>query len=483
MLSPNFSPRRSSSSGAIILVCVIVAAAGLLRLKAAEGDLWLDEIWSLDNLAVAMTRLSLIDRLPLLFHDNTHPLNTLYLAMVGPQAGAFAYRALAIGAGTAAVAMAAAMGWRRSRRDGLIAAGLIASSYPMIHFSSEARGYALLLLAALASFHLMEAYLRAPSRRRLAAFILVSLLGLASHLTFLMVEAALAAWAAMMLYRRFGSIISTLARLILLFGVQFLVLEAFAAVAWNNMVIGGSPAASAAASATVMVQLGFGVDALAGGSNWLALAVVSVATTMIWRLYREGDTSWIFYLLMILGFPLALIAIDIPVMVLPRYFLVNALFVLVISARGLGLLIDRGPWGRVAAGLALILFLFANSQLLDKFFTAGRGHFAEALRSIAAATDGPVRVAGYHEFSIGTLLKYYARAEGLENAVGFVPAGEDALNPAEWFIDGHFTGGKQAKPVIFRRKGGSGATAYKLVAVYPHWGMSGDTWAVYRRGG
>ena len=90
MRSPNFSPRRSSSSGAIILVCVIVAAAGLLRLKAAQGDLWLDEIWSLDNLAVAMTRPSLVDRLPLLFHDNTHPLNTLYLAMVGPQAGAFA---------------------------------------------------------------------------------------------------------------------------------------------------------------------------------------------------------------------------------------------------------------------------------------------------------------------------------------------------------------------------------------------------------
>ncbi len=464
-----------------ILFCVIVAAA-LLRLKAAGGELWIDEVWSLDNLAVAMARPSLIDRLPLLFHDNTHPLNTLYLAMLGREAGALPYRALAIAAGIATVALAAAIGWRQDRRQGLIAAALIAFSYPMIHFSSEARGYALMLLAALASFHLMGVYLRTPCRRRLAAFIVVSLLGLASHLTFFMVEAALAAWAAMVLYRRFGSVVPALARLVLLFGIQLIVFTAFAAVAWNNMVIGGSPAASAAASAAVMAQLSFGIDALSNGSNWPVLALVAMVMAMIWQLYREGDASWIFYLLMILGFPLALIAIDLSIPVWPRYFLVNALFALIIAARGLDMLSAHRPWGRTLAGLALILFLFANAQILGKFFGPERGHYAEALHKIAAATDGPARVAGYHQFSIGTLLKYHARAEGLENALIFVPAGEDALDPAPWFIDGHFTGGKQAQPVIFRPTGGSGTTAYKLIAVYPHWGLSGDTWAVYRHG-
>ena len=48
------------------------------------------------------------------------------------------------------VAVAAAIGWRRSPREGLICAAMVCVSYPMVHYAGEARGYAPMLLAALA---------------------------------------------------------------------------------------------------------------------------------------------------------------------------------------------------------------------------------------------------------------------------------------------------------------------------------------------
>ena len=177
--APVDQPAGLSTSSRVLLLDVLLAAAAALRLVAADGDLWLDEIWSLDNLALAMTRPTLADRLPLLFHDNTHPVNTLYLALVGPGAGALAYRALSVFAGVAAVATAAAIGWRRTPLEGLISAALVAISYPMVHYSSEARGYGVMLFAALAAVWLMEAYLERPGRLKAGAFAAVSLIGMA----------------------------------------------------------------------------------------------------------------------------------------------------------------------------------------------------------------------------------------------------------------------------------------------------------------
>ena len=248
-------------SGALLILGLLLAAAAAIRLAAADGDLWLDEIWSLDNLALALTRPALADRLALLFHDNTHPVNTLYLALVGPGAGALASRALSVSAGVCTVFVAAAIGWRRTPREGLISAALVALSYPMVHYSSEARGYGVMLLAALATAWLMEAYLERPGRVKAVAFAAVSLIGLASHLTFLAVLGALGTWAAMGLYKRHGATVTTVARLVALFGAPLIAFEVFAIVAWDNWVIGGAPPADGADSAAILTLLTFGIDA------------------------------------------------------------------------------------------------------------------------------------------------------------------------------------------------------------------------------
>ena len=78
-----------------------MVSAGL-RLLAARGDLWLDELWSL-SFARQMT--SPLDVWTAIHHDNNHPLNTLYLFvvvhLVGAHASPMLFRLLSLVSGAA----------------------------------------------------------------------------------------------------------------------------------------------------------------------------------------------------------------------------------------------------------------------------------------------------------------------------------------------------------------------------------------------
>ncbi len=469
---------------ALALLGVIVVIAAVLRVLAAGGGLWLDEIWSLNNIALARTLPDAADWGALFFHDNTHALNTLYLAMIGPDASALAYRGLAIVSGTASVAVAAAIGWRRSSLEGLTAAAMVAASYPLVHYSGEARGYAPMMLAAVASFALLETVLKAPSpadsKARAGAFVAVTLLGMASHLTFLFVLAGLGLWAAAVLFQRRQPMVRTLAQLSLLFGLQAIAVTLYGAVAWNNFVIGGGAFVPALDAVGELAELTFGIDPAARGSAAVAVALGLGVT--VWWLRRGGETVWVFFAVVVLAIPLGFVFADPATGMAPRYFIALAPFALIAAAHGISALLIGNRWTRAVAGGLLAVFFIGNGLLLGNFFETGRGQYAAAVTFIAAQNESatPARTAGYHPFSVKTVLGYHARRQGLAGAVRYVDPADDARAPAEWFIDGNF---KDRAPAveISRPSGKGGLTAYTLKAVFPHWGLSGDTWAVYRR--
>lgn len=125
----------------------ICAGALALRVAGAQGDLWLDEIWSLAHVDGG----SPIDVFTSIHHDNNHHLNSLWLVLVGSHQPPMLYRVPAVAAGTATVLLLASM-----RPGGRVAAVLAASSSFLVHYDSEARGYALAALFCVAG--------RAPSR-------------------------------------------------------------------------------------------------------------------------------------------------------------------------------------------------------------------------------------------------------------------------------------------------------------------------------
>lgn len=136
----------------VLVVAVTVVLAAVVRLACAQGDLWLDEVWTLALLTTLESPLQIVTRLT---HDNNHILNSVFAWWLGGLEEDWRLRLPAVIAGTAGVAVAASFSGlddgpevRDPSCPGVraaLAALLQAASYLMIHYQSEARGYALAL--------------------------------------------------------------------------------------------------------------------------------------------------------------------------------------------------------------------------------------------------------------------------------------------------------------------------------------------------
>src|SRR3954471_23230922 len=62
---------------------IIVVFAGALRLLAIFDDFWFDEIWSWEIVRQLKSPLDVLT-LPQAQSDNNHPLNTLFMYLIGP---------------------------------------------------------------------------------------------------------------------------------------------------------------------------------------------------------------------------------------------------------------------------------------------------------------------------------------------------------------------------------------------------------------
>ena len=169
------------------------ALAGLvLRIAAARGGLWTDEAWSVIYAARARDAAGVFLRIN---HDNNHHLYSLWLQAIGTHASPMLMRLPAIVAGTLSVPLAALVVARRSAWAGIAAAILFAVSPTMVNFGSEARGYALMILAALGFLWLAAEAIEGRERPGTSWWLaLVAALGMLSHMTMAAPVGLIALW-------------------------------------------------------------------------------------------------------------------------------------------------------------------------------------------------------------------------------------------------------------------------------------------------
>jgi hypothetical protein len=182
-----------------IAVAALTAIGLALRIAAAQGALWLDEAWSAVAAHDVGTPMGVFLKVN---HDNNHHLNTLWLQLVGFDASPLLQRGLSIAAGTLAIPIAAAIAARQGKGAAIAAALLFAVSPLLVTYGAEARGYAPMVLAMLATVLLVARWLDDPRARIPAIPIgLAVLLGMLSQLTMVFGLAALAGWAGWVLQR------------------------------------------------------------------------------------------------------------------------------------------------------------------------------------------------------------------------------------------------------------------------------------------
>lgn len=453
----------------------IAVFALAIRLPACFSDLWIDEIWTL---FVSNELNSPTEIFTKFLHSNNHHLNTFFLYLLGNQEHWAVYRIHSLVAGVGAVILAWFIAYRAGKLEAVIASLLTAGSYLMIHFSSEARGYALVIFFALATFIAVQRF--AESKRWLWAICIwfYVILGFLSHLMYLHVFLASGIWLFVYLYKKQGSVLDVTFRLAQCFCIPIIFLGYFYLFFIKKMVIGGGPIDR-------MIDVLIKTFSYAGGGPssgpvaiLVSMAILSMFAWAIICLWQKGNSEWLFYLIVIFLSPaVALVAKQQDVLFV-RYFLINIAFGFIATSFVLADLYRRGYMARVCVSTLIILFLVGNGINIAGLFKYGRGGYLEGLRYITDHTQGKVvTVSSDHDFRNSMLIKFYKRYLPTDKKYTYIPQRQLPVKKPMWVIFHRIGDPGDISQIIGKRMG----NPYKLVKTIPYSDLSGWHWFLYQR--
>jgi hypothetical protein len=461
--------------GLVFIVILVIATAA--RVPGLFSEFWLDEIWTL---RIADGLHSPLDILTSVQDSNNHHLNTLFFYLLGHQEHWFVYRLHSLVAGVGIVAFAWLIAARFGALEKLLAAGLTAVSYLAIHFSSEARGYAMAVFFAFAT---LWAALRFADRRDVGSAALIwmsACLGWLSHLSYVDAFAALVVWLPIRLWKACDSRREALWRSVLALGVPVTFAGAFYLFDIRRMTIQGAPDYRLSEVLTKAASYTGGGPGRGALTVAVALLAVLILAAGIGAIARRRDDSWIFYALVIFFVPATVLAVLRPEVLFVRYFLVSIGFGLVAAALFLADLLRSGAAGRAAAAMLIAGFVIGNALNTARFYRYGRGGYLEALRHIAMTSPGPVATLGGDlDFRNAMVVDFYQRYLPPGKTVDYVTHEQYPPEGPEWVVLHRIGSLGDVYPSIDDSLGNT----FLLDLVEPYSDLSGWYWLVYRRKG
>lgn len=481
-----FAPDRDRVRPAhIALAAAILVVGAWLRVRGAQGELWLDEIWSLNTAQGLSAWHEAFWNAP---NDNNHPFNTAWMYLVGQDQAPWVYRLLSIATGTLGVLAAGLVAARRAPSNTparlLIAMLLAATLYPFVHFGSEARGYAPMMLCALLAFAAVENADR-DLRSARWSYGLIGTIGVLSHLGILPVLFALSvsfAGRQMMQGRTFLQAVNGAVRLNGPFMAGVL---AYMAAIWygiytggNLITFGGSTLACpggdcftlALDEITRFSSGGFGAHLTGLHSGLYGILVFGA---VVW-LGAVGNRRALPLGLIMLGVPLLFFAANQPAAPHGRYFLAVFAFMPLLIAEVIGELSARAKAARMFAGLLVLALVLANTWAVNRFVQAGRGDYARALEHMLAEQGGaPLTIGTEMPFQLTTVMEHTRRRTAPDQRIDYAAFPEIADARPPWVIS------VTIEPRDLRPQTCAGGLLYTLDSVHTYWGLAGSTWGLY----
>ena len=376
-----------------------IAIAGLaLRIVAARGGLWTDEAWSMIYAAQARDAIGVFLRIN---HDNNHHLYSLWLQAIGPAASPMLARAPAIVAGTLCIVVAALFGARRSRAAGIVAALLFAVAPMLVDFGSEARGYSMMLLAALVMLLLVaDAVDGRPAQGLRWLLAGLALLGMFSHMTMAAPVAIATLWVYLEDRARFGprsalpATFRLMAPAVATTGAVVIFVFAAAILSPTGMRLGGYDPFSASSFATALDDLALWSAGFASPRPWLVpLLLGALALLILVRPPQWLGSRARLYALLILAVPLGAAFMRPGNTGFARYYLASAIGLLLLMSDWIGRGLQGRPAARAAAAALLIILIAAGLYRDSVMVALERGRPAAAVADMAALSPNGARIA------------------------------------------------------------------------------------------
>lgn len=453
-----------------------VAAAAfaglLLRVAAAQGALWTDEAWSVIYAAEAGDPAGVFLRIN---HDNNHHLYSLWLQAVGTDSPSWLARLPAIVAGTVSILVAAMLVGRRSAWAGIAAALLLALSPTFVTFGSEARGYALMLLAALVlTLIATEALERGAKAATPWWLALVAALGMLSHMTMAAPVGLVALWVYLDRRAAHGpaQALRTTVRLMgpAIAATAGIVALVFAA-AWaspTGMRLGGYLPfrwSDYAVALDDLTRATVGLSALRPWAGPLVIGLVALAVAI--RPPQWLGSRGRLYALLILGVPVAAALLQPGNAGFSRYYLCSALGLLLLASEWLGRGLAQAGFARALAASALGAIAFI-----------GIGQDWELVESQRGRPDGAVQLLARHSPGSASVALDPWRLQGMMTLAaarsGYALAIADGCAPAEFLVTAQT---RFASAPLEIERCGTHMRAIGSAAGTP---LTGDRWTLYR---
>jgi 4-amino-4-deoxy-L-arabinose transferase-like glycosyltransferase len=455
-----------------------VAAAGLFAV-AARGDLWLDEIWSLD---FARDAHSAWDVFTHIHHDNNHPLNTLYLYWLKGNHSSIEYRLLSVLSGVGSVLLVGQIAQRQwGRAEARLAMPFLAICYPLLLYFSEARGYALAVFCALLAYSFWRKWLEENRMATALAFWLASAAGLLAHASFVIASIAFVFGHVIERFEATGRPGDAIASVAKLHAVPLAVAGAWYFYFLRTMTIGGGDPSSG------FEVVGTACSYLVGLPDtplYRLLAIVALLAFVVLEalsLRRARDGQWAFLLGITILAPAVALAASASDNLYFRYFLISFPFVVLFFAHAV--CVAWHSWPRKWRWLALAALLVGAAGHLSRdvsLLRNGRGQYSEALSFILVHSEpGRVVIASDHDFRNSTVIEFFAPRLPDGGRLVYVDQEQWLEAKPEWLLlhsqDLHY----RPMPAFAVR----GVGEYTLLRIFPYSGVSGWTWYLYRRTG
>ncbi len=447
-----------------------LVAAAAIRVAIATNQFWLDEIWSLGIARNLHSPLEVLTRVHL---DNNHHLNTLWLYVCGLQTHWFVYRLPSLAAGIGTVILAERICRRWGERTACFATLLTGSSYLLIVYATEARGYALAGFFALTAFLALERYLARGSLAGLLLFWTCAILGLLSHLTYFYFYIAAGFWSLIQLLRQRTGWLNVLRRVAYCHLVPLLGLASLYAIDLRQMQSGGGPNFSLADVVRQTTAVALGVVAV-GPAAWISAGIVSVAGSIgLAVLWKRDSALAAFFAVVIVVSPAAALMLRPPDVLFIRYFYINILFYLLLLAVLLSWISEAHPFGKLPAWLAVTAIVTVNSFQTMQMLRAGRGDYLGLLQYMELQSrESIVHIGSDHDFRNDQVIGFYAKHVRGDRPIQYHRQNAWPSGGPEWIIlsQGEF-------PEVVAAAG----HRYDLVRVAPSAALTGITWGLYHK--
>ena len=454
-----------------LFLAIGFAASAILMIAAIRGDLWLDEVMSLKTALTAPGWLALITQNA---NDNNHLLNTFFLRLLGWQQHLFVYRLPAVLFGIYTIVALAWTARRWSREAAVWIVYLAGLSYPVIVYSSEARGYAPAMFFAVVSFETLQQCWEHSTWSRLIFFWTSLCLGCLSHFSFIIILVALGGWSLVREKHAGSSLRGAMVNLAKLYAVPTIFLAGIFLVFIRHITFLGGPVYSP------WEVVGAGASYALGLTDTTGLRLVSVfsasalVSCAIWNLFRQKRSEWIFFGLVLFVAPGLVVFLLHPKYLYVRYFMVSFPFFYLLLAFIFAEWFRKPAMARMVPVLLVLAITTGHLLKVATLLNLGRGNYRRALDDMAAATPGQlIRVSSDCDFQNERLLRFYGFFLPPAKQVEYIPLENIPSERPDWIVVSYLP----PDPSFVMK---DTAAEYDLFSVYPSSGLTGMNWWVYR---